>query len=72
MLRFTIRDVLWLTVVMVVGAVASWINFWLDYQNFHLRVQAAGQGKLIDQLTKENGRLKERFETSKPATLIEP
>lgn len=68
MFRFTIRDVLWLTVVIVLGLVAGWINFWLDYQNFHLHVQANGQQKLIDQLTNENERLKKLDGSNQDAT----
>jgi hypothetical protein len=69
MLRFTIRDVLWLMVVVGIVLVAGWINFWLDYQNFHLRVQDRGQQRIIDQLTEENERLRGHKAEKAAATL---
>jgi hypothetical protein len=71
-LRFTIRDVLWLMVVVAVVLVAGWINFWLEYQNFHLRVQDRGQQKIIDQLTEENERLRGLKPGDDTATLNRP
>ena len=58
---FTIRDVLWLAAVMVVAAVAFWVNWRLENHNFHLRAIEKGQHRMIEQLAKENERLKKQL-----------
>jgi hypothetical protein len=54
--RFTIRDVLWLTAV-VVFALWSWrTHSRLALQNLHLRVEVMTQDKIIESLTEEHDR----------------
>jgi hypothetical protein len=57
----TIRDVLWLAAVMVVAAIACWVNWRLEHHNFHLRVIEKGQHRMIERLTEENERLKKQL-----------
>jgi len=64
MFRFTIRDVLWLTVVVAFG-VGCWIDrnllFDVQYQVATMKAESAARENQLDSLSLENLRLKEEL-----------